>query len=239
MKILSLITHSHSVPNPQDLRSSSEHKLRYVWWNSRMFWPWIDSNATDTFKVQKGSKDIFKIVHVTSLAQQYIMKVWEYFFAQRKQNQQLYFNNSSPPCHHLPPLMRVAWWHAPRHAAPCYKRRNAHVWTLMNDGGWCHKGEELLNKVWIKHKKYSRCFVKLRMNHWCHMYYFNDCPYNFSGPGNISLSLLSMRVRNILIWVLKLNDRLAQEAFMPIKKEGTTCFLRFFCIFDTQVWLDH
>ncbi len=27
----------------------------------------IDSNATTTFKVQKGSKDIVKIVHVTSV----------------------------------------------------------------------------------------------------------------------------------------------------------------------------
>ncbi len=29
----------------------------------------IDSNATDTFKAQKGNKDIVKIVHVTSVAQ--------------------------------------------------------------------------------------------------------------------------------------------------------------------------
>ncbi len=29
----------------------------------------IDSNATDTFKAQKGSKDIIKIVHVTSVVQ--------------------------------------------------------------------------------------------------------------------------------------------------------------------------
>ncbi len=69
MKILSLITHPHVIPNPQDLRSSSEHKLRYFWWNPRAFWPSIDSNATDTFKAQKGSKDIGKIVHVTSVVQ--------------------------------------------------------------------------------------------------------------------------------------------------------------------------
>ncbi len=29
MKILSLITHPHVIPNPQDLHSSSDHKLRY------------------------------------------------------------------------------------------------------------------------------------------------------------------------------------------------------------------
>ncbi len=45
MKILSLITLPHVVPNPQDLRSSSERKLRCFWWNPRAFWPSIDSNA--------------------------------------------------------------------------------------------------------------------------------------------------------------------------------------------------
>ncbi len=47
---------------------SSEHKLRYFWWNLRAFWPCIDSNATDMFKAQKG-KDIVKIVRVTSVVQ--------------------------------------------------------------------------------------------------------------------------------------------------------------------------
>ncbi len=41
--------------------------LRYFWWNPRDFWPWIDNKATDTFKAQKGGKDIIKIVHVTSV----------------------------------------------------------------------------------------------------------------------------------------------------------------------------
>ncbi len=49
--------------------SSSEHKLRYFGWNPRAFWPCIDSKATKRFTVQKGSKDIVKIVHVTSVVQ--------------------------------------------------------------------------------------------------------------------------------------------------------------------------
>ncbi len=69
MKMLSLITHHLVVSNQYDLRSSSEHKLRYFWWNPRAFWPCIDSNATETFKAQKGSKDIIKIVHVTLVVQ--------------------------------------------------------------------------------------------------------------------------------------------------------------------------
>ncbi len=47
-------------------RSSSEHKLRYF----NEFWelsePSIDSNVINTIKVQKRSKDIIKIIHVTS-----------------------------------------------------------------------------------------------------------------------------------------------------------------------------
>ncbi len=43
--------------------------------------------------------------------------------------------------------------------------------------GW-HRGGELLNKVVIlvffAYKKYSRSFVKLRLNPWCHMDYFTD-----------------------------------------------------------------
>ncbi len=35
----------------------------------RAFWPCIESNGTDTFKAQKGRKDIVKIVHVTSVVQ--------------------------------------------------------------------------------------------------------------------------------------------------------------------------
>ncbi len=48
IKILSLITHPHVVPNLQDLHSSSEHKLKYFRSNQRIFWPGIDSNTTTT-----------------------------------------------------------------------------------------------------------------------------------------------------------------------------------------------
>ncbi len=64
-KILSLITHPHVISNTQDIRSSSEHRLRYVWLNPRAFWTSIDTNTTDSVKAQKDSKEIIKIVHVT------------------------------------------------------------------------------------------------------------------------------------------------------------------------------
>ncbi len=39
MKMMSLITHPHVVPTPRDLRSSSEHKLRFFLLNQRALWP--------------------------------------------------------------------------------------------------------------------------------------------------------------------------------------------------------
>ncbi len=39
------ITHPHVIPNLYDLHWSSEHKLRYFWWNPRAFWPSIDSKG--------------------------------------------------------------------------------------------------------------------------------------------------------------------------------------------------
>ncbi len=41
----------------------------YIWLNPRASWLCIDNNATTIFKAQKGSKDIIKIVHVTSVVQ--------------------------------------------------------------------------------------------------------------------------------------------------------------------------
>ncbi len=57
--------------NSKPIRSllSSEHKLRFFWWNSSAFRLCIDCNAITTFKAQKGSKDVVKIVHVTSVVQ--------------------------------------------------------------------------------------------------------------------------------------------------------------------------
>ncbi len=60
---MSFQTHKWNLP------SSLEHQEIYFWWNPRAFWPCIDSNVTTTFKAQKGSKNIIKIVHVTSMVQ--------------------------------------------------------------------------------------------------------------------------------------------------------------------------
>ncbi len=54
-------------------------------------------------------------------------------------------------------------------------------WT--SDKDW-HEGEEILKVVifvFFAHTKYSCSFLKWRLNHWCHMDYFNDILTTFLG----------------------------------------------------------
>ncbi len=69
MKILSLITDPHAVPNPLRPSLIFRTQVKIFLMKSESFLTSIDSNATDTFKAQKGSEDILKIVHVTSVVQ--------------------------------------------------------------------------------------------------------------------------------------------------------------------------
>ncbi len=53
------------------------------------------------------------------------------------------------------------------------------LWMCSRD---LHGREELLNKLFFPpHKKCSRSFIKLRLNHWCHMDYFNNVLATFLG----------------------------------------------------------
>ncbi len=58
-----------SIQTPKTFVHLWEHKLRYFWWNPRAFWPFIDSKGPTTIKAQKRSKDVIKMVHVTSVVQ--------------------------------------------------------------------------------------------------------------------------------------------------------------------------
>ncbi len=69
MKMMSLITHPDVVPNLYDLRSSSEHKLRYFVWIWELSNPPIDSKGPYMINVQKSTKMIDKVVHVISVCQ--------------------------------------------------------------------------------------------------------------------------------------------------------------------------
>ncbi len=78
MKIISLITHPHDVPNPFKT-FILEHNLWnvnlyiFLLLNPSTFWPCIDSNTIDMFKAKKGSKNIIKTVHVTWVVQPSIL----------------------------------------------------------------------------------------------------------------------------------------------------------------------
>ncbi len=77
----------------------------------------------------------------------------------------------------------------------------------------------MLNKVVIlvffAHKNYSRSFVKLRLNRWCHMNYFTDVLATFLDLDRVRILAVYGKVRelsgfikNILIWVPKMNEGL-------------------------------
>ncbi len=59
-------------------------------------------------------------------------------------------------------------------------------WTCIKD----REEKKLLNNVIIfvvyAHKKYSQSFIKLRLNHWCHMDYFNNVFTNFLGLESVN-----------------------------------------------------
>ncbi len=67
MLILSLIAHHHVVPTRKTFIFGTQIKIFLM--KPESFLTCIDSNATSTFKVQTGSKDIVKIIHVTSVVQ--------------------------------------------------------------------------------------------------------------------------------------------------------------------------
>ncbi len=82
----------------------SEYKLRCLWWSPRAFWPSIDSKATDTFKAQKGSKDIVMWHQWFNLN---VMKLQECFLCTKK-TKLLYSTISSLSCQSL---MRSRQYH--------------------------------------------------------------------------------------------------------------------------------
>ncbi len=91
--------------------------------------------------------------------------------------------------------------------------------TLQNGIiGWSG-GYKWLNKVIIfvfyVHKKYSRSFINLWLNHWCHMDYFIDVLTTFLCVDRVRILAVYGRVRelsefikNILICVPKMNESL-------------------------------
>ncbi len=74
--------------------------------------------------------------------------------------------------------------------------------TQQNGAISWRRGDKLLNKVVIfvffAHKKYSRSFVKLRLNHWCHMDYFNDLLATFLSLDHVRIFAVYMEGQRAL-----------------------------------------
>ncbi len=71
MKILSLITLPHVIPNLEP-SFIFRTQIKIFLMKSKSFLTLRDSNATATFKAQKGSEDIVKIIHVTSVVRNFM-----------------------------------------------------------------------------------------------------------------------------------------------------------------------
>ncbi len=132
------------------------------------------------------------------------MKLWEYFLCAKKTKIPTLFNNFFASSQSPSPFTRVPW----RMRVMLLMQEPAFWCLVYGSCEWWQRltgREELLNKVVIfvffAHKKYSRSFIKLQLNHWCHM--------------DMVVPLLSMQGQkalrfhqNILICVLKANKGL-------------------------------
>ncbi len=99
--------------------------------------------------------------------------------------------------HHLVQISKTASWYS----RECASKTDTEEKKLLNK----------VISVFFAHKKYSCSFIKLGLNHWCHMDYFIDVLA--TGPWTCQLRCSLCRVRklldfikNILICVQKLNE---------------------------------
>ncbi len=65
------------------------------------------------------------------------------------------------------------------------------------------------------HQKYSRSFITLQLNHWCHMDYFNNVLPILGGLERVNYLAVRVRkyffIKNILICVPKMIEGLMTE----------------------------
>ncbi len=104
----------------------------------------------------------------------------------------------------------------------------------------------MLNKVVIfvffAHKKYSRNFVKLRLNHWFHIDYFNDLLATFRSLDHLRILAdygrvreLSEFIKNILFCVPKM-----KEGLMGLERhEGEQLMTDYFFVCVWTIPLKH
>ncbi len=97
------------------------------------------------------------------------------------------------------------------------------------------RGEELLNKVLIfiffAYRKYSRRFIKFRLNHGWQINYFDDDFHTFLGLDSViylavngAVTSLLVFIQNILNCALKMN----KAFFTGLKQHGGKCLMTIF-----------
>ncbi len=90
--------------------------------------------------------------------------------------------------------------------------------------GW-RGGDELLNKVVIfvffAQKKYYHSFVKLRLNHWCHMDYFNDVLTMLLDCDHDRILAVNRRIRELSEFIKKYLNLCSEDEWRSYRF-GTT-----------------
>ncbi len=87
MKILSLITHPQVVPKPKTFIFVTQIKIFFV------SDPPIDSNIFTTVKAKKGSKDIVKTVHMTSVVLPQFYEITRILFVCKENKKEWLYSN--------------------------------------------------------------------------------------------------------------------------------------------------
>ncbi len=124
---------------------------------SESFLSCIDSNATTTFKGQKGSKDIIKIFHVTSVVQPYIFEATRILFVRNENKNNDLFNSLWRAFTRVPRHMHVvlltqepAFWHRTQIHCALFTSRGMHTHTSWYCCEWWRRLTQKRRNCWIK-----------------------------------------------------------------------------------------
>ncbi len=128
-------------------------------------------------------------------------KLWEYFLYAKKTKIMTLFNNSSPP-HHCSTILESIHWTQTAYAVLCQPHHTdmfstfiyALIWTKT---AYSCGAADTEQHTLFAYKKYSRSFVELRLNPWCHMDYFTDLFATFLDVDRVNSIVVYGRVRQL------------------------------------------
>ncbi len=140
------------------------------------------------------------------------MKLREYFFVpkENKNNdfiQQFLLFRVSLRC-----ALTTVQWHMRVHSSAC---KQGTTYRVLRQNA--HRRLKLLSSHYFSFlcaQQFSRSFIKLRLNLWCHSDYFNDVL-------NVSVALLSMHVQKALIFNHKYPNLCSEDERRSYRFETT------------------